>query len=92
MYVLSGRGTAEIGKDEEAIGPGDFLGFPARGPAHHVRNASGEELIYVHGGDAWSRSTIEIVDFPQLGLRRTIVGTRDVATFPLAAALETGTR
>ncbi len=49
-------------------------------------------LIYVHGGDAWSRSTIEIVDFPQLGLRRTLVGTREVATFPLAAALETGTR
>lgn len=88
MYLLSGRGTAEIGEREEAIGPGDFLAFPARGPAHHVRGAPGEDLVYVHGGDAWSRSTIEIVDFPRLGLRRTFVGTREVATFPLAAALE----
>jgi uncharacterized cupin superfamily protein len=88
MYVLSGDGTAEIGEREERIGPGDFLGFPARGPAHHVRAAPGEELLYVHGGDAWSRSTIEIVDFPRLGLRKTFVGTREAATFRLDAALE----
>ncbi len=88
MYVLSGRGTAEICEGEEAIGPGDFLGFAARGPAHHVRGAPGEDLVYVHGGDAWSRSTIEIVDFPRLGLRKTFVGTREAATFPLEAALQ----
>jgi uncharacterized cupin superfamily protein len=90
MYVLSGRGTAEIGEREEEIGPGDYLGFPARGPAHNVRNTSGEDLVYVHGGDAWSRSTIEIVDFPRLGRRKTFVGTRESATFPLDAALERG--
>ncbi len=88
MYVLSGHGTAEIDDRVEPIGPGDFLGFPAREPAHHVRAASGEELLYVQGGDAWSRSTIEIVDFPRLGLRKTFVGTKEVATFPLSAALE----
>lgn len=83
MYVLSGRGTAAIGDREEEIGPGDFLGFPARDPAHHVWSAPGEDLVYVQGGDAWSRSTIEIVDFPLLGLRKTFVGTRAEATFPL---------
>jgi quercetin 2,3-dioxygenase len=87
MYVLSGRGQAAIGDREEEIGPGDFLGFPARGPAHHAWSAPGEDLVYVHGGDAWSRSTIEMVDFPRLGLRKTFVGTREMATFPLGAAL-----
>ncbi len=88
MYVLSGRGSAAVGEREEAIGPGDFLGFPARGPAHHAWSAPGEDLLYLHGGDAWSRSTIEMVDFPRLGLRKTFVGTRESMTFPLDAALE----
>lgn len=92
MYVLSGHGAAEIGDREEKIGPGDFLGFPARGPAHHVRAAPDEDLVYADGGDAWSASTIEIVDFPRLGLRRTFVGRRESATFPLDAALETRRR
>ncbi len=88
MYVLSGRGTAAIGDREEDIGPGDFAGFPARGPAHHAWAGPREDLVYLHGGDAWSRSSIEIVDFPRLGLRKTFVGTREAATFPLDSALE----
>ncbi len=87
VYVLSGRGVAEIGDREEEIGPGDFLGYPANGEPHNLR-AAGEDLVYLQGGDAWSRSTIEIVDMPRLGLRRTFVGTRDIATFPLDAARE----
>jgi uncharacterized cupin superfamily protein len=88
LYVVSGRGVAEIGEREEAIGPGDFLGFPAQGEPHNVRAGAGEDLVYVQGGDAWSRSTIEIVDMPRIGLRRTFVGTRSILTFPLGAARE----
>jgi uncharacterized cupin superfamily protein len=88
MYVLSGHGTVEVDEVLHPVGPGDFLGFPAGGPAHNSRAADGSELVCVQGGDAWSRATIEIVDFPRLGLRRTMVGTRDALTFPLAAALE----
>jgi quercetin 2,3-dioxygenase len=88
MYVLSGRGTAELGDAEVEIGPGDFLGFPAGGPAHNVRAGPDAPLEYVQGGDAWSRDTIEIVDFPRLRLRKTFVGTRSSATFPLDAARE----
>jgi uncharacterized cupin superfamily protein len=87
MYVLSGQGVAEIEDAAHAIGPGDFLGFPA-GVAHGLRAGEGEGLVYVQGGDAWSRSTIEIVDFPRLGMRKTFVGTRSAATFPMSAALE----
>jgi quercetin 2,3-dioxygenase len=88
LYVLSGRGVAEIGDREEEIGPGDFLGYPAAGEPHNVRAAAGEDLVYLQGGDAWSRSTIEIVDMPRLGLRKTFVGTRSFTTFPLEAARE----
>jgi uncharacterized cupin superfamily protein len=85
MYVVSGRGVVEVGDTAHEVGPGDFLGFPAGGPAHNSRALEGE-LVCVQGGDAWSRSTIEIVDFPRLGLRRTMVGTRNQLTFPLASA------
>jgi quercetin 2,3-dioxygenase len=88
MYVLSGRGTAVIGDRREPIGPGDFLGFPAGGETHNTLADHGEPLVYLQGGDAWSKETIEIVDFPELGLRKTFVGTRSTLTFPLDAAVE----
>jgi quercetin 2,3-dioxygenase len=88
MYVLSGSGTAELADAEIELGAGDFLGFPAGGPAHTARAAPGDELVYVQGGDAWSRDTVEIVDFPRAGRRKTFVGTRSAATFPLDAAVD----
>ncbi|MFY3745452.1 cupin domain-containing protein [Anaeromyxobacter sp. Red801] len=88
MYVLSGRGVALLGDREEPIGPGDFLGFPPGGEPHNVRAAADAELVYLQGGDAWSRETLEIVDMPELGLRKTFVGTRSAMTFPVDAALE----
>lgn len=88
MFVLDGRGVADIGGRSEEIGPGDFLGFPAGGPAHGVRALEGGPLTYLQGGDAWSKDTIEIVDFPGLGLRKTFVGTRSAMTFPVSADVE----
>ena len=71
---------------EVEIGPGDFLGFPA-GVAHDTR-ALDEELTYVSGGDAWAKGTVDVVDFPTLGLRRVFLGTKDSTTFPMSQALE----
>jgi uncharacterized cupin superfamily protein len=88
MFVLSGRGEVELGDATFPVGPGDFLGFPAGGLPHTLRAAAGGELSYVQGGDAWSKDTIEIVDFPGLGLRKTFVGTRSAMTFPLGADVE----
>lgn len=88
LYVVSGRGVASLGEAEHEIGPGDFLGFPAGGPTHNTRALEGEPLVMVQGGDAWTKTTLDVVDFPKLGLRRTFVGTRSALTFPLSAALE----
>jgi len=86
MFVLAGHGLARHAGVEVEIGPGDFLGFPA-GVAHDTR-ALDEELVYVSGGDAWAKGTVDVVDFPTLGLRRVFLGTRDSTTFSLDQALE----
>jgi uncharacterized cupin superfamily protein len=81
MYVLSGAGELRIGDERFAVGPGDFAGFPPRTLAHHLRNTGTEELVYLSGGEAVD---FGIADFPDLGLRLTVVGA-EAKTFPLAA-------
>src|SRR5205823_5552367 len=34
IYILSGRGLADIDAKQYEVGPGDFMGFPAPGTAH----------------------------------------------------------
>ncbi len=81
MYVLSGRGELRIGDQRFEVGPGDFVGFPPRTHAHHLRNTGADDLVYLSGGEAVDHV---IADFPELGLRMTHVG--DEATvFPLEA-------
>ena len=38
LYVLEGRGIAELGDEEVEVGPGDFMGFPAPSEPHALRN------------------------------------------------------
>jgi uncharacterized cupin superfamily protein len=66
IYILSGRGVAEIGDDEIEVGPGDFMGFPTPSVAHHLTNPFEEDLVYLMGGE---RRDIELADFPRLGKR-----------------------
>jgi uncharacterized cupin superfamily protein len=66
IYVLSGRGIAEIGDEEFEVGSGDFMGFPAPQVGHHLRNPYEEDLVYLVGGEALD---VDIADFPQLGKR-----------------------
>ena len=71
MYVLSGRGIAEIdGKDYE-VGPGDFMGFPTPSVAHHLRNPFEADLVYLMGGESLDA---EVADYPKLGCRMVRVG------------------
>jgi len=66
IYVLSGRGIAEIDGEEHVVGPGDFMGFPTPSAAHRLSNPFDEDLIYLVGGE---RREVEISELPQLGKR-----------------------
>ena len=66
IYIISGRGVAEIDGEEFEVAAGDFMGFPTPSVAHHLRNPYDEELVYLVGGE---NLDVEIADFPRLGKR-----------------------
>jgi uncharacterized cupin superfamily protein len=81
LYILSGRGIAEIGDERFEVGPGDFMGFPTPSVGHHLRNPFEEELVYISGGE---RRQVEVADFPRIGKQLVRFGLQaaiyDVAT------------
>ena len=66
LYVLAGHGIAEIDGGHIPVGPGDFLGFPAGGPAHAMRNDGPGDLVYLMAGQ---RLPADVVDYPRKGKR-----------------------
>ena len=65
IYILSGRGIAEIEDEEHEVGPGDFMGFGTSPPVgHHLRNPFSEDLVYLCGGE---RCKSEIAEYPKVG-------------------------
>lgn len=71
LYILSGRGRAEIGEEIFEVGPGDFMGFTAMSPAHHLMNPYQEDLVYLMGGE---QSGFDIGVFPRAGKRILFAG------------------
>ena len=77
VYILSGRGVAEIGKRKFKVGPGDFMGFVAQALPHAMSNPNKEDLVYLLGG---TRKPIDISEYPRSrkraykfsGLRHTV--------------------
>ena len=67
IYVLSGRGIAEIGEATMEVGPGDFMGFVAGSVPHLLRNPGKEILAYLVGGN---RLPFDVCDYPRLRKRR----------------------
>lgn len=63
IYILSGRGIAEIGDEMFEVGGGDFMGFTAPSPAHLLRNPFEEDLVYLVGGE---RNVADIVHYPRI--------------------------
>jgi uncharacterized cupin superfamily protein len=49
LYILAGRGIAEIDGEEIEVGAGDFIAFPTPSVPHHLRNAFDGELVYLMG-------------------------------------------
>ncbi|MBF2002797.1 MAG: cupin domain-containing protein [Synechococcales cyanobacterium C42_A2020_086] len=66
IYILSGRGVAEIGDQEYDVEPGDFMGFGIPQPPHHLRNPFQEDLVYLVGGE---KVRFDVGVFPRLGKR-----------------------
>ena len=71
IYVLSGRGVAQIDGAEYEMGPGDFVAFPTPSVAHNMSNPFTEELVYLSGGEHCAH---EVADFPGLGRRMVRIG------------------
>lgn len=73
VFVLSGEGRLEIGGESHAMGPGDFAGFAAGGPARRLVNASATApLTYLVGGQA--DLAADVVEVPGLGKTGAVAG------------------
>ncbi|SFJ75826.1 cupin domain-containing protein [Jannaschia pohangensis] len=66
IFVLSGQATATIGDDDHAIGPGDFIGYRARGLGHTIVNTGDGPLTLLVMGQ---RLPHDVTDYPRLGKR-----------------------
>jgi uncharacterized cupin superfamily protein len=66
IYILAGRGVADLGDTTVEVGPGDFMGFAAGGLAHSLSNPFGEDLVYLVGG---MRLDFDICDYPRANTR-----------------------
>lgn len=78
VYILSGRGIAEIDGQQHEVGPGDFMGFPTPAVAHLLRNPFAEELVYLMGGEAMP---LDVLDYPTLGKRFLLIYAGGVPEF-----------
>ncbi len=70
VYILSGRGIADIDGEQHEVAAGDFMGFPTPGIAHLLRNPFDEDLVYLMGGEA---VPLDVLDYPSLGKRFLLV-------------------
>ncbi len=66
IYVLAGRGIAEIDGEQYEVGPGDFMGFATPSVAHLLKNPFDVELVYLMGGEDLP---LDVIDYPKLGKR-----------------------
>lgn len=66
VYILSGEATVYLDKEEYKVTVGDFVGFPAHGPAHSLRNIGTADLVYLVGG---GRANVDICHYPHLAKR-----------------------
>ena len=85
IYILSGRGIAEIDGVEHEVGPGDFMGFPTPSVAHLLKNRGSEELVYLMGGED---QPVDVLDYPHLGKRYVLIGTPQGTEFYALGAPE----
>ena len=74
VYILAGRGIANIGDEQHEVGRGDFMGFVAGSKPHNLHNPSAADLVYLVGGNRWP---FDVCDYPQIGKRRYRINGRN---------------
>lgn len=72
MFVLSGTAKVRTPDGLTPIGHGDFVSFPAGGPAHQLINDGTEPLVYLAIGANFSGA--DVVDYPDSGKVTVRVG------------------
>ncbi len=71
LFVVSGTAKVRTPDGLTPIGPGDFVSFPAGGPAHQLVNDGEEALVYI--GMA-AVAGMDVVTYPDSGKVMTSVG------------------
>jgi len=71
LFVVSGRGKVRTPDGLTDIGPGDYVSFPAGGPAHQLVNDGAEPLVYV--GMA-ATAGADVVEYPDSNKVASSVG------------------
>lgn len=66
VYVLSGQATVTIGETDYEINAGDFVGYPAGGLPHTMKNTGSVVLRCIVAGQ---RLAHDVGDYPRLGKR-----------------------
>ena len=66
VYILSGKATVTINNIDYEVGAGDFIGYPAGGLPHTMKNTGSEVLHCIVVGQ---RLTRDVGDYPRLGKR-----------------------
>ncbi|MGP5498135.1 cupin domain-containing protein [Psychrobacter celer] len=75
IYILSGELSLRYGDKTYPLSAGDFVGFPAYGAAHSMRNDSDSDATYLMGG---SRPPIDICNYPDINRKMyTIHGKKE---------------
>lgn len=73
IYILSGRGLAQLGDHTVEVGAGDFMGFVAGGLPHALHNPFDQDLVYLAGG---LHLEYDICDYPRSNQRMYRTGDR----------------
>ena len=64
LFVVSGSGKVRTPEGLTAIGPGDFVHFPAGGPPHQLINDAPQPLVYVAMAAVFG---VDVVEYPDSG-------------------------
>ena len=66
VYILSGNATVTIDEIDYEVSMGDFIGYPAGGLPHTMKNTGTEVLRCIVVGQRLDR---DVADYPRLGKR-----------------------